>query len=286
MLEDEVAEARTRCRDAEAVLITAGAGMGVDSGLPDFRGREGFWKAYPPYRHLGFGFVEMASPSRFLEAPELGWGFYGHRLQLYQITEPHPGFELLRRYAVSRPKGYFAFTSNVDGHFQVAGFSEDRVMECHGSIRHLQCFHSCTDAIWEVDDLEVQIDSETMRARGPLPECPACRGPARPNVLMFGDWGWNGRRTAAQERRLQAWLGGLGGCPLAILEFGAGMGVPTVRLFSESGAQRPCTTLIRVNPRETEVPAGGIRLPFGARDAIERLFGGGGLAGRSRTACK
>jgi NAD-dependent SIR2 family protein deacetylase len=32
---------------ADALLITAGAGMGVDSGLPDFRGNEGFWKAYP-----------------------------------------------------------------------------------------------------------------------------------------------------------------------------------------------------------------------------------------------
>ena len=34
---------------AEAILIGAGAGMGVDSGLPDFRGGQGFWKAYPPY---------------------------------------------------------------------------------------------------------------------------------------------------------------------------------------------------------------------------------------------
>ena len=38
---------------ARHLLITAGAGMGVDSGLPDFRGNEGFWNAYPPYRARG-----------------------------------------------------------------------------------------------------------------------------------------------------------------------------------------------------------------------------------------
>ena len=32
-------------KSAEALLVAAGAGMGVDSGLPDFRGNEGFWKA-------------------------------------------------------------------------------------------------------------------------------------------------------------------------------------------------------------------------------------------------
>ena len=44
--------------EAEAVLITAGAGIGVDSGLPDFRGNEGFWKAYPPIAKLGHYLLE------------------------------------------------------------------------------------------------------------------------------------------------------------------------------------------------------------------------------------
>ncbi len=40
---DDLREARALCQEAEALLICAGAGMGVDSGLPDFRGNEGFW---------------------------------------------------------------------------------------------------------------------------------------------------------------------------------------------------------------------------------------------------
>ena len=50
---------------ADALLIGAGAGMGVDSGLPDFRGDEGFWKAYPPLKKLGISFYEMADPIWF-----------------------------------------------------------------------------------------------------------------------------------------------------------------------------------------------------------------------------
>src|SRR5262245_7510055 len=49
-LSQQFDQAATAIRDADALLIGAGAGMGVDSGLPDFRGNEGFWNAYPPFR--------------------------------------------------------------------------------------------------------------------------------------------------------------------------------------------------------------------------------------------
>src|SRR5437660_6530807 len=80
---------------AEALLIGAGAGMGVDSGLPDFRGDGGFWKAYPAYEKLGLNFIAMANPSWFARDPTMAWGFYGHRLNLYRGTRPHAGFAIL-----------------------------------------------------------------------------------------------------------------------------------------------------------------------------------------------
>ena len=147
--------------EADALVITAGAGMGVDSGLPDFRGNEGFWNAYPAYRDLGYAFVEMACPDRFADDPKVGWGFYGHRLNLYRKTHPHVGFDRLRSYAESLPGGCFVFTSNVDGHFQKSGFTEDQVLECHGSILRWQCFRGCGNDIWEVPD-----DLSCCRRRG------------------------------------------------------------------------------------------------------------------------
>src|SRR4051812_7923509 len=98
-LEDALARAAFALRDAQALLVTAGAGMGVDSGLPDFRGDEGFWNAYPPFRALGLSFVDLAQPSWFEDDPALAWGFYGHRLELYRRTVPHAGFARLLRWA-------------------------------------------------------------------------------------------------------------------------------------------------------------------------------------------
>lgn len=272
-MDADLKRARTICREAEALLITAGAGMGVDSGLPDFRGTEGFWNAYPPYKRLGLEFVEMACPDRFAEDPEIGWGFYGHRLNLYRATKPHAGFQQLLDFGSALPGGVFVFTSNVDGHFQEAGLDPDRILECHGSIRHLQCFQDCRGEIWSGREMEIEVDETSMRAGPTLPMCPNCGGIARPNILMFGDWGWNSRRSAAQENRYQKWKREQWNRKLLILEFGAGTGVPTVRRESQHVANLPGAMLIRVNPREPEIPAGrGISLAMGALEAIEQLL--------------
>lgn len=118
------ADVYRRCAEAidlaGGLLITAGAGMGVDSGLPDFRGADGFWKAYPALRQSGIAFQDVASPSVFKHNPALAWGFYGHRLKLYRETQPHPGFVILREFARHKEQGASAYTSNVDGQFQKA----------------------------------------------------------------------------------------------------------------------------------------------------------------------
>lgn len=258
-------------RSADALMIMAGAGMGVDSGLPDFRGNQGFWKAYPPFAKLGYSFIDMANPGWFSRDPELAWGFYGHRMNLYSRTIPHKGFEILLGWGKQKTGGYFVFTSNVDGHFQKSGFSPDRVNECHGSIHHLQCSRPCRDLIWDAGDTIVTVDEDTMRARPPLPTCPNCGHVARPNILMFGDWYWIGDRSDQQQRDLNVWLRNQKNSAIVIIECGAGTGVPTVRATSEQIAARMGAKLIRINTREPEVPAGHIGLPMGALEALEAI---------------
>lgn len=252
-------------RNADALLIGAGAGMGVDSGLPDFRGPQGFWRAYPVFH--GRRFEEISNPAWFRDDPELAWGFFGHRLNLYREVQPHAGFAILRRWCERCPQGYFVFTSNVDGHFQRAGFAADCIVECHGSIHHLQCTGPCSDAIWPAESLNVAVDMETLRARRPLPGCPRCGGLARPNILMFDDGCWVGGRSQEQASRYQDWLLRIDEKRLVIVEFGAGTAVPTVR----RECQRRGGQLIRVNPRDTERPSGSIVLPMGALQAIRAV---------------
>jgi len=107
-------KAKEILKNANNILITAGAGFGVDSGLPDFRGVEGFWRAYPAAKKLNLRFEELANPIWFEKDPTLAWAFYGHRLELYRKTTPHIGFTKLLNFAKSK-KDYFVVTSNVDG---------------------------------------------------------------------------------------------------------------------------------------------------------------------------
>ncbi|RUM58971.1 MAG: NAD-dependent deacetylase [Persephonella sp.] len=255
-LKKEIERARETVREADALLITAGAGMGVDSGLPDFRGTEGFWRAYPIAKRLGLRFEELANPRWFEENPKLAWAFYGHRLNLYRNTEPHEGFYLLKKAGEQKKGKYFVFTSNVDGQFQKAGFEEKRVVEIHGSIHYLQCMLPCIDDIWSSDEVKIEIDMEKFEAKEPLPKCRYCGRIARPNILMFGDFNFIPYRTDLALRRLYEWLDFIDdmGYKLAIIEIGAGKAVPTVRYFSEDTARKYNGTLIRINPRDFDVP--------------------------------
>lgn len=266
-LTSDLQQAATWLLAADGLLITAGAGMGIDSGLPDFRGPGGFWAIYPALGRARMAFESIANPSAFERDPGRAWGFYGHRLDLYRHTEPHPGFRILLGMAAEKPHGAWVFTSNVDGQFQKAGFPEDRVCEIHGSIHHLQCLNNCRESLWSASDFQPQIDTDNCQLLNEFPRCPHCGALARPNILMFGDWGWQDRRTALQVQRLQQWLAKVEK-PVCV-EIGAGTNIPTVRHFSENKAWR----LIRINPSETELPdeQKGISLPLGGLAGLEQL---------------
>lgn len=261
---DDVARACDLLKNADGLLITAGAGIGVDSGLPDFRGNAGFWTAYPPLAARGLPFREMANPASFARDPRLAWGFYGHRLDLYRHTVPHPGFAILRALGERMRHGSFVFTSNVDGQFQRAGFAPDRIAECHGTIHHLQCSQPCVDATWPADTLAPEVDLARCALVSPLPACPHCGALARPNILMFNDMAWVDGPSEAQLERLERWLAGVG--RLAVIELGAGSDLPSVRRFTESRG----VPAIRINPREHRIVR-GVGLRMGALQAMEAI---------------
>jgi len=269
MTESRLIEAADVIRNAEALVITAGAGMGVDSGLPDFRGNQGFWNAYPMYERLGLSFVQAANPQHFDDDPQFGWGFYGHRTNLYRTTVPHHGFTLLKNWIERFDLDYFVVTSNVDGQFQKAGFSEEQICEVHGSIHHLQCTIPCQRHIWP-NDAEYIIDESTMRA-AEVPKCPKCHRVARPNILMFGDYAWISKRSAIQDETFDAFLQNNQTKKMVIIEIGAGTAIPTIRHLSEQLGQQQQATVLRINPREAHIRAPHFSFPGGAVNVLTRI---------------
>lgn len=253
---------------ADALIITAGAGMGVDSGLPDFRGGAGFWGAYPALGRAGLQFDEIACPQSFIDTPELAWGFYAHRLNLYRATEPHDGFRILLDIATLLPLGAFIFTSNVDGQFQKAKFDEARIIECHGSIHHLQCMDGCEEHVWSTAGFKPAVNEVECRMLSRMPTCPHCRKLARPNILMFNDWKWLAQRKYEQQMRYRRWRAAV--TKPVVIEVGAGTAIPSVRIFGE---EQDCP-LIRVNPREAVVErADDVSLSLGGLEGIVKIAG-------------
>lgn len=274
-LEEKLAQAAQLIHNAQALVIAAGAGMGVDSGLPDFRSNNGFWRTYPALAHSGIGFEEAATAGHFVQHPERAWGFYGHRLQKYRTVQPHAGFGLLKAWGEAAPKGYFVYTSNVDGQFQQAGFAAERIYECHGSLHGLQCSGDCEGKIWSAAGFVPDVDEEHCLLRNALPRCPGCGGIARPNVLMFDDWAWNSQRSDQQHERLDRWLKTLGlqKKGAVVVELGAGRALPAVRAFSQR-LQSQGAALIRINLNEANVlESRQIELALGAQEALERIEG-------------
>lgn len=252
--------------EADGLLITAGAGMGVDSGLPDFRSDNGFWRTYPALARSGVQFESIASPDAFRRDARQAWGFYGHRLKLYRQVNPHRGFALLQEIGTTLEHGAFVFTSNVDGQFQKSGMPDDRINEIHGSIHHLQCMdEGCSTAIWSADEFKPEIDDENCRLTNDLPACRYCGGLARPNILMFGDWEWRPVRAKHQAKLLGEWLANVAR-PM-VIEIGAGTDIPTVRMFSDRFER-----LIRINPREPQVHSEtAVGIPVGGFAGLQAI---------------
>lgn len=254
---------------ADVLLIGAGAGMGVDSGLPDFRGEEGFWRAYPKLADKKLHFEDLADGDLFLDNPRLAWWFYGGRYLQYKDLKPHQGFDILKEFCDQKKHSSFIFTSNVDGHFQKAGFSKEQIIECHGSLHFLQCANHCREGIWPLDPLNLIIDDENLTVIGELPKCPHCGSVARPNILMFDDDYWCKNRTFAQQKRYKSWLAGCyqKNLKIVVLEIGAGNSIATVRLNSDfiNG------TVIRINPVEYKIKGENIGIALGALDALRAI---------------
>ena len=250
-MQQEYVDAMAEIRKCTYLVFTAGTGMCVDSNIGDIFSTT-FWATHDPLVQRGLKFEHCANLKSFNDDPGFSWGFYSHLYELYTGSTPHRGYSILKQWADQAKYGSFVFTSNVDGHFQKAGFPDGRVIECHGNILNLQCLQNCSEDIWPIENLQLAVDPETWVASPPLPVCRNCGGLARPNLMMFRDWGWLDFKTDEKEKAFRSELSRLKRTEdfrLGVVEVGAGVRIPTVRDFSEGLLQQfHGAKLIRVNP--------------------------------------
>jgi NAD-dependent deacetylase len=164
---EPVAELAEALRGARHAVVLTGAGASTESGLPDFRSKEGLWQGVDP--------MKLASLTALHHNPVAFYSFYRHRLSKLQGARPsgvHIGLALLQH------AGYIKaiITQNIDGLHQAAGSPE--VIEMHGNLRECVCL-GC-DARYPSDLLDVDVSSVAD-----VPKCPACQGILKPGVILF-----------------------------------------------------------------------------------------------------
>jgi NAD-dependent deacetylase len=169
-----------RARGGNVVVLT-GAGISAESGIPTFRGAEGYWvvgsRNYMPQ--------EMATNEMFQRAPEEVWRWYLYRFGVCKDALPNPGHAAL--VALERALGdrFTLVTQNIDGLHRRAG--SQRVFCIHGDAAYVRCAADCGLGVVDLPPLGPRGPGPLTGAEQAALTCPRCGGWLRPHVLWFDE---------------------------------------------------------------------------------------------------
>src|SRR4030043_861784 len=150
---------------SKRTIAFTGAGISVESGIPDFRSEEGLWQKYDP--------EEYATIYAFYSNPDKVWLMIKEMFSLIMAAKPNPahmGLAELERMGLLSS----VITQNVDGLHQAAG--SRNVIEFHGSHRTLSCLKCSTP-----------LDGTSLKMEDLPPRCSRCSSLLKPDVVFFGE---------------------------------------------------------------------------------------------------
>src|SRR5207302_10750113 len=180
------------------VLVLTGAGVSAESGIPTFRGKDGYWRNLDP--------TKLATPEAFARDPSLVWDWYRERRQRIREAQPNPAHKAIVKLAAQAGE-FLLVTQNVDNLHARAGMPKDKMVQIHGDIFVTRCSRcdwraelcdaeiasSVEDSPWRaVTELagtrpSIEHEHEHEHDDGDLPKCPLCSALMRPGVVWFGE---------------------------------------------------------------------------------------------------
>lgn len=260
--EEQIRQAVRLMKDADYVLIGAGAGMslaaGAQYGGEAFRTRFAeFRKVYGennPYMQDTYsaGFYPFSDEEAF-------WGMWS-RLALYggadlDVTPLH---KIILDMVTD--KNYFLLTTNVDHQFEKAGFPTERIFATQGSYNRIQCKRSCHPKTYYAVEQFRDMDNVRVNGRIPssfVPKCPICGGAMAMN-LRADQYFVQDKEWYEAEKRFAAFLSEAidSGKNICLLELGVGFNTPTIIRFpfEKLVREHEKITLVRLNLNEAVVP--------------------------------
>lgn len=168
------------------ITVLTGAGISAESGIPTFRGPEGYWtigsREYQPQ--------EMGTWAMFRRQPWEVWRWYLYRRGVCRRAKPNAGHLALAELEAAFGKQFLLITQNVDGLHLRAGNSPERTYQIHGNIDFMRCAADCTDEV-----IPIPHGIWLTEKSSPLPDgiedvlvCPHCGEVTRPHILWFDEY--------------------------------------------------------------------------------------------------
>ena len=248
------------------IVFLTGAGISAESGIPTFRGPEGYWRIgsrnYQP--------TEMATAEAFARMPEEVWRWYLYRRGVCRAAAPNTAHRALVEVERRLGERFLLVTQNVDGLHLRAGQSPARTFQIHGNIDFCRCRAGCAPA---VRPLPAALPEDWPAGRAltdaerPLLRC-VCGASLRPHVLWFDEsydeplYRYRSALRAAEEAAALVVVGTSGATtlPARMCELVAARGAPLIvvdpepTIFSEL-AERSARGRFLRGPAAALVPA-------------------------------
>jgi NAD-dependent deacetylase len=197
------------------VLVLTGAGVSAESGIPTFRGKDGYWRNLDP--------TKLATVDAFARDPQLVWDWYRERRQRISAARPNAAHEAIARLS-HHTDDFLLVTQNVDDLHARGGVLAKKMVQIHGDIFTTRC--SRCDWRSELRDAETNNirnhtglagarpsteGNEKEDAECDLPICPNCTALMRPGVVWFDEQlPWN------EVERVETFLDG-GACDVVVV---------------------------------------------------------------------
>ncbi|MEM6299869.1 MAG: Sir2 family NAD-dependent protein deacetylase [Bacteroidota bacterium] len=249
MIKLDLERIRRELEKAEALVLTIGAGMSADSGIPTYRGQGGAWGQLEG--ELKGEITDIMTPEFINRNPVLMWKRFARGKQKAHLYPPHKGYHVLKDWQDRFSLDTFVVSSNVDGMFQRVGFKEEQILEVHGSGAFQQCTLPCHQGIWE-NNPKFDPEKESVSV-DELPRCPVCGRLARPNVFIFKDKTFVRKRVDEQRNNYDLFLARNEGKRFLVIEIGAGNTIKTIRFHTRRLIRNQNAWAIRINLLDAEI---------------------------------
>ncbi len=253
--EGAIAALRKALKEAQAVVIGAGAGLSISAGFSMSGPR--FYEHFQDFADA-YGFQDMYSGGFYpFETLEEYWAYWSRYIELNRYSPAcYPVYERLLE--LVQGKDYFVITTNVDHQFQKAGFNHNRLFYMQGDYGLWQCSVPCHQKTYDNEAIVHEMVRSQTNLRIPsrlVPRCPRCGKPMSMNLRIDAtfveDPGWH-----AAARRYGDFLRQHAHKKILFLELGVGLNTPGIIKypFWQMTSQNPNAVYACLNLKDAAAP--------------------------------